>query len=115
MERVCFRLKVKQSKIDEYKIRHAEVWPEMLLALSETGWHNYSLFLHEDGLLIGYFETPDLDAALKGMSQLEVNSRWQAEMSEFFENIEGKAPDTAFTKLEQVFNLEGQLSRNSQL
>lgn len=115
VERVCFQLKVKQSKIDEYKSRHSEVWPEMLLALSETGWHNYSLFLSEEGLLIGYFETPDLDAALKGMSQLEVNSRWQAEMAEFFENIEGKEPDKAFTKLEQVFNLEGQLSRNGHL
>ena len=43
--------------------RHAAVWPDMLRALHETGWHNYSLFLRDDGLLIGYFETPDLDAA----------------------------------------------------
>ena len=60
---VGFLLKVKPHMMDEYKRRHAEVWPEMLAALSETGWHNYSLFMREDGLLFGYVETPDFDAA----------------------------------------------------
>ena len=30
MERICFMLKVKEECIEEYKVRHAEVWPEML-------------------------------------------------------------------------------------
>ena len=38
MERVCFRLKVKVDRLDEYIERHAQVWPEMLAALRETGW-----------------------------------------------------------------------------
>lgn len=54
LQRVCFELHMKPECIEEYKRRHAEVWPEMLLALQETGWHNYSLFLRPDGLLIGY-------------------------------------------------------------
>ena len=45
MERVCFRLQVKVDRLDEYIERHAEVWPEMLAALRETGWTNYSLFV----------------------------------------------------------------------
>ena len=52
----------------EYTRRHSEVWPDMLQALREAGWHNYSLFLAEDGLLIGYLETVDLDAAQRGMA-----------------------------------------------
>ena len=48
MERVCFLLKVKPEKLDEYKERHKAVWPEMLQALREAGWHNYSIFLRED-------------------------------------------------------------------
>src|SRR5919109_5156351 len=63
MQRVAFMLKVKPNMIEEYKRRHAAVWPEMLQALRETGWHNYSLFLRDDGLLVGYFETEDLEAA----------------------------------------------------
>ncbi len=87
MQRVCFQLQVKPDRIDEYKTRHAAVWPDMLAALSVTGWHNYSLFLREDGLLIGYFETPSLDDALTGMAATDVNTRWQAEMAEFFVDL----------------------------
>ena len=48
--RTCFLLKVRPEKIEEYKVRHAEVWPEMLAALRQAGWRNYSLFLRPDGL-----------------------------------------------------------------
>ncbi|MEM7533950.1 MAG: L-rhamnose mutarotase [Chloroflexota bacterium] len=106
MERICFMLKVKEDRIEEYKERHAEVWPEMLDALRETGWHNYSLFMRPDGLLIGYVETPDFQAALNGMELKEVNARWQAEMGELFESLDGKRPDESMEPLEQVFYLE---------
>ena len=77
MQRVCFLLKVRRERLEEYVERHREVWPEMLDALRETGWHNYSLFLRDDGLLIGYLETPDFQAALDVMAGREVNERWQ--------------------------------------
>src|SRR5947208_1578533 len=94
MQRVCFQLQVRPDRMTDYAARHAAVWPEMLQALAATGWHNYSLFLGEGGLLVGYFETPDLDAALSGMGATEVNARWQAEMAEFFEGLDGEArPD----------------------
>ena len=59
MKRVGFLLKVRQDKVEEYKKHHKAVWPEMLDALRRTGWHNYWLFMHDDGLLFGYFEPPD--------------------------------------------------------
>ena len=65
MQRVCFLLQVRPERLQEYKQRHSAVWPDMLQALRETGWTNYSLFLRADGLLVGYFETSDLAAALK--------------------------------------------------
>ena len=78
MKRVAFLLKVKADKIEDYKKHHKSVWPEMLDALRRTGWHNYSLFMRPDGLLFGYFETPDsFQAALAGMAQEEINTRWQ--------------------------------------
>ena len=106
--RVCFQLQIKPERIPEYRQRHAAVWPEMLLALKTTDWNNYSLFLREDGLLIGYFETADLASAQAGMAATTVNARWQAEMSEFFVALDG-APDTGFLQLTEVFHLEDQL------
>src|ERR1035437_4949323 len=105
VQRICFLLKVKPDRLDEYKLRHQAVWPEMREALSRTGWHNYSLFLREDGLLVGYLETEDFSAAQAGMEAEEVNARWQAEMGEFFEALDGQRPDEAMRPLEQVFFL----------
>ena len=109
MNRVCFRLQVRRDRISEYAARHAAVWPEMLAALHATGWHNYSLFLDDDGLLVGYFETPDLDAARAGMQATDVNARWQAEMAPFFEDLD-LPPDQGFLQLREVFHLEDQLA-----
>ena len=109
MQRVCFQLQVKPDRLEEYRARHREVWPEMCRALHETGWHNYSLFLREDGLLIGYVETPSLAQAQAGMAATEVNARWQHEMAEFFEELDGIPPDQGFLVLEEVFHLEDQL------
>ena len=105
MERVCFLLRVRPDRLDDYKERHRHVWPEMLEALSRTGWRNYSLFMAADGLLVGYLETDDFAAAQRAMEQTDANARWQAEMAEFFELPGGERPDTGFVRLEEVFHL----------
>jgi L-rhamnose mutarotase len=103
--RVCFLLKVRQERLQKYKQRHAEVWPEMLEALRATGWHNYSLFLRPDGLLVGYLETGDFAKACAAMKEHPVNARWQAEMTPFFEALDGGADDN-MAPLEEVFHLD---------
>src|SRR5947209_20199195 len=105
-KRVSFLLRVKKDRLEEYKLRHRHVWPEMLDALRDTGWHRYSLFLSDDGLLVGYLETSDFEKALAGMAEKEVNERWQAEMREFFEDPEGRPADRQMTSLEEVFHLD---------
>jgi L-rhamnose mutarotase len=106
MERVCFLLKVRPDRLAEYRERHRAVWPDMLAALRATGWHNYSLFLRDDGLLVGYLETEDFQAALDGMARTEVNARWQAEMAPFFEDLDGRRPDQGMQTLAEVFHLD---------
>jgi L-rhamnose mutarotase len=105
LRRICFVLQVKPDRLDEYKARHRTVWPEMLSALRETGWSNYSLFLRPDGLLVGYLETEDFEHARAGMTAREVNERWQREMARFFVQPEGLLPDRAMDPLEEVFHL----------
>jgi L-rhamnose mutarotase len=107
MTRVSFLLKVKPEKLAEYKAHHKAVWPDMLDALRRTGWHNYSLFLRPDGLLVGYFETPvSFEAARAAMATEEVNERWQTFMAPFFESVGGTHADDMMVVLEEVFHLE---------
>lgn len=106
MKRICFLLRVKPDRLDEYKLRHRSVWHEMLEALRQTGWSNYSLFLRDDGVLVGYLETEDFESARAGMASREINERWQREMKEFFVQPAGLLPDRAMAPLEEIFHLD---------
>ena len=105
MQRVCFILRVRPGKLEEYRRVHRDVWPEMREALSRRGWHNYSLFLRGDGTLVGYVETPDFEKAVAGMQDEPVNARWQAAVRDLFEELPAGAADTSMRPLEQVFYL----------
>ncbi len=106
MQRVCFLLQVRPERLEEYKSRHRTVWPEMLAALRETGWRNYSLFLRPDGLLVGYLETADFEQARQAMAAREINARWQRDMAPFFQSLDGRRPDEGMAPLEEIFHLE---------
>jgi L-rhamnose mutarotase len=112
MPRYCFLLQVCPDRLEEYVERHAQVWPDMLRALADSGWHNYSLFLRPDGLLVGYVESPDLAQAQAAMAATEVNARWQAEMADFFTGLGDRRPDEGFLLLDEIFHLEDQLATN---
>jgi L-rhamnose mutarotase len=104
VERVCFLARVRPDRLEEYRERHKAVWPDMREALAKVGWGNYSIFLAGDGLLVGYLETEDYQAALDAMAATDVNARWQAEMSEFF--VAGGPPDQSFSRIEEIFHLD---------
>jgi L-rhamnose mutarotase len=106
VERVCFLLQVRPEQLEEYKERHRAVWPEMLSALQRCGWRNYSLFLRDDGLLVGYLETDDFEAAKRRMEEFEVNTRWQREMAPFFvvPGLADGAP--VLVRLTEIFHLD---------
>jgi L-rhamnose mutarotase len=102
MERVCFVARILPDKIAEYRERHRAVWPEMQQALRDAGWANYSVFLADDGLLVGYLETDDYQAALRAMARTSVNDRWRAEMAPFFAGLGDRRPDEGFQRLAEA-------------
>jgi L-rhamnose mutarotase len=85
----------------------------MLDALRRTGWHNYSLFLRDDGLLFGYFEAAEnFQKSLDGMAREEINTKWQDFMAPYFENLGGTHADSSahadenMQELVEVFHLD---------
>jgi L-rhamnose mutarotase len=91
--------------MQEYRERHAAIWPAMAEALQDAGWKNYSLFLQSDGLLVGYFETEDLACSQQKMQVAPVNAQWQREMAQCFENLGEAMPDQNIIPLAEVFHL----------
>jgi L-rhamnose mutarotase len=111
MERVCFLGRIRPDRLDEYRARHREVWPAMTSALRDAGWANYTLFLTDDGLLIGYLETDDYAAAQQRMADTDVNARWQAEMQPYFSDLDlsdpgALRPDEGFRRIDEIFHLD---------
>lgn len=109
-QRVCFQLQVDPARLDEYRERHAAVWPDMLRAIEASGRRNYSLFLREDGLLIGYYEVDDDVAAQASLANDPRTAPWEAEMAEFFIALDGARPDQGAPRIPEVFHLEDQLA-----
>lgn len=109
-ERVCFQLQVDPARLDEYRERHAAVWPDMLRAIEASGRRNYSLFLREDGLLVGYYETDDDRASQAALEADPRTAAWEAEMAGFFVALDGARPDQGAPRLTEVFHLEDQLA-----
>jgi L-rhamnose mutarotase len=109
-ERVCFQLQLDPDRLDEYRERHAAVWPEMLRAIEASGRRNYSLFLRDDGLLIGYYETDDDQASQAALEGDPRTAPWEADMADFFIALDGARPDQGAPRLSEVFHLEDQLA-----
>lgn len=104
MERIGFAMRVLPGREEEYRLRHAAVWPEMLAALRAAGCRNYSIFLRGHDLF-GYLEVDDFEHFRQTMSASPVNARWQADMASVIDPLTD--PATGFhERLEEVFHLD---------
>ncbi|MFN8222087.1 MAG: L-rhamnose mutarotase [Gaiellales bacterium] len=80
MERLCHVFRIAPGTEEEYVRRHVEIWPEMVAAMKEAGYGNYTLFRR--GLeVIGYCECePDVATCQARFAELGVGARWGAYM-----------------------------------
>ena len=105
VKRVCFVLYVKPERLEEYKERHRTVWPEMLAALRETGWQNYSLFLRQTVCWSVIWRRKTLSGRARawrsGKSMTAGSARWLISLCSRMELL----PDRAMEPLEEVFHL----------
>jgi L-rhamnose mutarotase len=103
--RVGFVMRLLPGAEEEYRERHANVWPEMLAELRAAGASNYSIFQRGDDLF-GYLEVDDFDSFRAHMAASDVNARWQAEMGDgLIDPLTD--PETGFhQRLDEVFHLD---------
>ena len=57
VKRLAFKMKLNPGFKEEYRKRHAALWPEMKKMLKDSGVGNYSIFLDEEtNILFAYQE-----------------------------------------------------------
>jgi L-rhamnose mutarotase len=89
VERICFKFEIYPGQEAEYKRRHDEIWPELVEAIQESGFKNYSLF-RQNQEIIAYVEChPDVATAFAKLSGYDANARW----AKWFEDVIVKLAD----------------------
>ena len=107
MQKECYawKARLRPGKLEEYKKRHAEIWPEMIDVLREAGIENYTIF-ESDNELFGYYECEKGGAhAAAVQANSAVVARWNAYMEDVME-MTPDAKTGAQPRLEAVWHLD---------
>ena len=75
-ERGLFTLVVHPDRIAEYDDRHAHPWPEMMRALDDSGFHNYTGFRRGSHVVYYGEFYPDMASVVGAIGATDVNRRW---------------------------------------
>jgi L-rhamnose mutarotase len=106
MERKCFLLKIKNQLAPEYMAAHKAVPAELLRAMREVGIRNYSLFLGDDGLVIGYLEAENVEQSLSRLEKTDASRIWEESVARYFESGSGDFGADSMSWPEQIFYMD---------
>lgn len=103
MKRIAFKMQLHKGYEEEYKKRHAELWPELKKLLKDTGIREYSIFLDEaTHSLFGVLKIQD-ELSLDKLPEQPVMKRWWAYMKDIMETNPDNSPVSI--PLKEVFYL----------
>jgi L-rhamnose mutarotase len=103
MERIAFKMKLLPGYAEEYKKRHDEIWPRLVILLKETGISDYSIFLDDEtNVLFGVLKA-DKVSELDKLPQNSIMQEWWAYMGDIMETNADSSPVS--TSLRDVFYL----------
>ncbi len=104
MIRKSFRMTLKEGKLEEYKKKHDEVWPEITEALTNAGVTNYSIYYHQkDNTLIEYMELNDNNTFEK-LEELDILKKWNIYMKDLLVTKSEEDATPVVEELLEVFH-----------
>ena len=104
MIRKSFRMTLKEGKLEEYKKKHDEVWPEITEALTDAGVTNYSIYYDkDDNALIEYLELKD-NNTFDQIEELEILKKWNIYMKDLIETKSAEDATAIQKELLEVFH-----------
>jgi L-rhamnose mutarotase len=95
---------LKEGKLEEYKRKHDEVWPEISEILRSSGVTNYSIYYDKkDNTLIEYMELTD-DNTFDQMEELETIKKWNIFMKDLLVTKSEEDASPIVDELLEVFH-----------
>jgi L-rhamnose mutarotase len=107
MQRMGHVVEIRPEAIEEYERIHADVWPEVLAALTRANVHNYSIFRHGE-LLFSYWEYmgEDFVADMKVIADDPVSQKWDVLTSQMLRAPEDAPPGVLTLPIPEIFHLD---------
>ena len=91
-KREAFKMFLKPGFKDEYKRRHAAIFPELKELLSAAGVRNYSIYLDEDTNTLFAYQEIEGDSGSQDLGANPVVQRWWAYMADIMETHADDSP-----------------------
>lgn len=104
METIAFKMKLYPGFKEEYRRRHAEIWPDLRQLLKEYGISDYSIFLDEEtDVLFAVHKLEETETRID-LRNHPVMKQWWDYMADIMEVNLDNSP--VVTPLEQIFYME---------
>lgn len=92
MEKFAFKMYLNEGKLQEYKHRHDEIWPELVELLKQAGVSDYSIFLDEETHTLFGVLWRTSDHAMDSLPLQPVMQKWWAHMSDIMRTNQDNEP-----------------------
>ena len=98
---------MRPGKLEEYRVHHARVWPEVLKTIRECNIRNYSIYF-KNGYLFAYFEYVggDFRADMAKMAADPKTQEWWDIMMPMQNPVEHRAEGEWWSEMEEVFHTD---------
>ncbi|MES0884202.1 L-rhamnose mutarotase [Roseibium sp. SCP14] len=104
MEKFAFKMQLNPGMEEEYRKRHDEIWPELVVLLKEAGIRDYSIHLDlQTHILFGVLWRSD-DHKMEDLPSHPVMQKWWAHMADIMET--GSDNEPVAIPLETVFHMD---------
>jgi L-rhamnose mutarotase len=103
MERFAFKMKLKPGFAEEYRKRHAEIWPELSTLLQDSGISDYSIFLDEETHTLFAVQKQKGQESSQDLGSNPIVQKWWAYMADIMEVNPDQSPVSI--PLKEVFHL----------
>jgi len=107
MKKYGMLIGVKPEWLEEYKIIHARVWPEILSMIKQCNIRNYSIF-EKDGMLFAYYEYvgSDYQADMAKMAADPKTQEWWKVTDPMQIPLDTRAKGEWWAEMEEVFHTD---------
>jgi L-rhamnose mutarotase len=99
-----FKMKLLPGYREEYKRRHAEIWPDLVRLLKNEGIANYSIFLDEETDTLFAYQEQSGRSSSQDLGSTEIVKKWWKYMADIMETNPDNSPVTF--PLSSVFYME---------